>query len=403
MPVFEYKAMDMDSSSAAGTVVADTPAQARELLRGRGLTIMQLAKAAKANRRSLRLGLGRKARASHVQSTEFVGELATLLEAGIPLMSALGTLARQHKGKFQTVVKQLGDRVSSGISLAEAMSEHDAYFDEMAISIIRVGENTGSLEHALGRLAEFAEKAQQLRSRVTTALIYPAIVALVGVSVSIFLMTYVVPNLLGTLGKAGKELPAATQIVKSISDLLRNWWWLMILAVAGVVVGARMILQTDRGRFAFDKFSLRVPIIGPLIRKENTSRMAVVLAALLQSGLQFVEAIRITRQTVPNRVFRKALVDYEAAVTAGRDVAGPLEASGVFSPMVVQMLAIGQQAGQLEQMLMKLSKAFDQQVSVATTRLTAVIEPLLIVMLAMLVGFIAFATILPILEVSNVL
>ena len=401
MPVFQYKAMDMDSSAAAGTVVADTPAQARDMLRGRGLTIMQLSKVAKANRRPLQLG--RISRADRGQAIEFVGELATLLEAGIPLLSALGTLAKQHKGKFQAVVKQLGDRVASGVSLADAMSEHDAYFDDMAISIIRVGESTGSLEHALQRLAEFAEKAQQLRSRVTTALIYPAIVALVGVAVSIFLMTYVVPNLLGTLGQAGKDLPAATQIVKTISDALRNWWWLMLLAVAGVVFGIRQILRTERGRLAFDKSILRVPIIGPLIRKENTSRMAVVLAALLQSGLQFVEAIRITRQTVPNRVFRQALIDYEAAVSAGRDVAGPLEASGVFSPMVVQMLAVGQQAGQLEQMLLKLSTAFDQQVSVATTRLTAVIEPLLIVMLAMLVGFIAFATILPILEVSNVL
>ena len=148
---------------------------------------------------------------------------------------------------------------------------------------------------------------------------------------------------------------------------------------------------------------LRIPILGEVVRKENTSRMAVVLSALLQSGLQFVDALRITRQTLRNRVFQSALDDYELAVTAGRDVAAPLGASGVFSPMVVQMLAVGQQAGQLEEMLQQLADAFDQQVSTAVQRMTAVLDPLLIVLLAIMVGFVAFATLLPILEVSNVL
>ena len=170
-----------------------------------------------------------------------------------------------------------------------------------------------------------------------------------------------------------------------------------------VAVLAHLILKTDKGRLAADRLTLRLPVLGDLVRKENTSRMAVVLGALLRSGLQFVEALRITRQTVRNRVFQAALVDYESAVTAGRDVAGPLEASGVFSPMVVQMLAVGQQAGQLEEMLQQLADAYDRQVDTATQRLTALLEPLLIVLLAVIVGFIAFATILPILEASNVL
>jgi len=180
-----------------------------------------------------------------------------------------------------------------------------------------------------------------------------------------------------------------------------RWTLLLGLAVAGAAL--RWIVSTDRGRLVLDRLTLRLPVVGDLVRKENTSRMAVVLAALLRSGLPFVEAVRITRGTLRNRIFRNAMTDYEIAVTAGRDVAVPLAASGVFSPMVVQMLAVGQEAGQLEDMLQQLADAYDVQVATATQRLTAVLEPLLIVLLAVMVGAIALATILPILEASNVL
>jgi type II secretory pathway component PulF len=289
------------------------------------------------------------------------------------------------------------------VGLAEAMEQQGAYFDELCVSIVRVGESTGSLESALKRLAGFREKGRRLRSRITTALLYPAVVGVIGLSVAVFLMVKVVPDLLATLTQAGKELPAVTMAVKATSDFIRNWWWALAVGLAAAGAGLKAALRTERGREIFSRFVLRVPVLGELVRKENTSRMAVMMSALLQSGLQFVEAVRITRQTIPNRVFRSALADYEEAVTAGRDVAGPLEASGVFPPMVVQMLAVGQQAGQLEEMLDQLAEAYDQQVAMATQRLTAVLEPLLIVVLALLVGFIAFATILPILEVSNVL
>jgi type II secretory pathway component PulF len=333
----------------------------------------------------------------------FTRELATLLTAGIPLLSALETLSRQHHGHFRAIVQQLADEVASGADLADAMKKHASYFDELCISIVHVGEHTGALELALTRLADFKEKADQLRSRVITAMVYPAVVCVMGLVAAIFLMTYVVPMLLETLTQAGGRLPAITRFVKAVSDLLIGWWWALIAGLLALIAAIRITLQTRAGRLAADRLVLKVPIIGDLIRKETTSRMAVVLAALLRSGLEFVSAIRITRRTMHNSVFKQAMDDYEQAIIAGADISGPLAASGVFSPMVVQMLAVGQQSGQIEDMLEQLAASYSRQVDTATQRLTALLEPLLIVVLALMVGFIAMAILLPILEISNVL
>jgi len=401
MAVFEYKAIDMDTAAVSGTVVADSPRQARDSLRDRGLTVTRVRPVAEEVKSSF---LARRhGRHAQTEVTSFVRELATLLTAGIPLLPALQTLTRQHSRHFKTVIQQLSDHVAEGVSLADAMARHPFYFEELCTSIVRVGENTGSLEKSLHRLADFKDKANRLRNRVVTALIYPAAVCMVGLAVSIFLMTYVVPMLLTTLTQAGRELPAITRAVKACSDLLVNWWWAILAVVALVTIAVRAILRTGGGRSIADRLKLRVPVLGDLLRKENTSRIAIVLAALLRSGLQFVEAVRITRHTIRNRTFQKALDDYATAVSAGSDVAGPLEASGVFAPMVVQMLAVGQQSGELEDMLEQLADAYDQEVDIATRRLTSLLEPLLIVLLAVVIGFIAMATLLPILEASNVL
>jgi type II secretory pathway component PulF len=343
---------------------------------------------------------GRKARGEVVA---FIRELATLLAAGIPLLESLGTLVRQHRGRFKTVLQQVHDQISAGSSLAEAMGQRPAYFDELTTSIVRVGENTGTLETTLAKLAGFKEKSARLQGRVTTALIYPAIVCMIGLTVMVFLMTYVIPNILGTLQESGRPLPALTQIVKGVSDFILQWWWAILIVVAGLAVGIRAAAALPRVRLFLHRLVLRVPVVGDLIGKENTSRMAIVMAALLRSGMHFDEAVRITRQTLRNETFRQALTDYEQAVIAGRDIAQPLEASGVFSPLVVQMLAVGQQSGELENLLEQLAEAYDQQVATATQRLTAALEPLLIVTLALMVGLVALATLLPILEASNVL
>ncbi len=401
MAVYEYKAIDLDASDVAGTVVADTPRQARDLLRERGLTITQVAE----HRRDRAAGLleRRRGRLARGETVAFIRELGTLLAVGIPLHSALQTLVEQHGRRFRPVIQFLGDQVASGVGLAEAMSRRPSYFDPLCVSIVQVGQNTGSLDEAMKRLAAFKEKAQGLRSQVTTALLYPAVVTVVGLTVMVFLMTYVVPNLLATLLESGRQLPTITLVVKAASDLLVLWWWALLLGALALALAVKAIVRTEGGHELLDKLLLRVPVLGDLVRKENTSRMAVVLAALLRSGLQFVEAIGITRDTLGNRVFRRALEQYEEAVRAGRDVAEPLAATGIFAPVVVRMLAVGQESGRLEEMLEELSRSYDQEVAIAARRLTGLLEPLMIVLLAVMVGCVAFATILPILEASNVL
>ena len=399
MPIFAYKAFRADATSASGTIAADTARQARDLLRERGLTITEVQATSGRAARTVRTG-GRR---EQVEVVAFIRELSTLLRAGIPLLSAIQTLSRQHSRRFQPVLQLLADRIASGSSLADAMAAQNEYFDELCVSIVQVGESTGSLETALRRLADFKESASALRNRVATALVYPAVVCVIGLAAAVFLMTFVVPNLLETLIQAGKPLPTVTRMVKGASDFLITWWKLLIPLGVGAVVGVRMAARNASVRSFLDHLYLRVPLIGDLIRKQNTLRMSVVLAALLRSGLPFLQALQITRRTVRNRVFAAALERYESAIAAGSDVAGPLEASGVFSPMVVQMLAVGQESGQLEEMLEQMAAGLDQELDTATARLTALMEPLLIVMLAILVGFIAFATILPILEAGNVM
>lgn len=399
MAVFEYKATESDSSVVDGTIVADTARAARDLLRERGFTVNLIRPSSQAKQ----AGQGITRQKDQAQVISFIRELATLLRTGIPLLGALSTLSAQHRGRFRSGIQHLCDQVAAGVSLAGAMRDLPCYFDEFCVSIVQVGENTGSLDVALKRLAEFREKTNRLRSRVTTALVYPLFVCVIGLCVSMFLMTYVVPLILSTLNQAGRQLPAITRMVKTASDLMVGWWWLILIVIAAIILLVKAVLKTDRGRWLFSKGLLKVPVIGELVRKENTSRIAVVLAALLRSGLQFIDAVQITRGTLKNRVFSKAMEQYQSAVAAGKDVSEPLKATGVFAPMVVQMLAVGQQTGNLEEMLEQLAETYDQEVNTATARMTAMIEPLLIVLLAILVGFIAFATILPILEMSNVL
>lgn len=400
MAVYAYEAMDLDASSVSGTVIADTPRQARDILRARGLTVT----AVEVLRASSRASDGRPRRLrSQTEVVVFIRELASLLAVGIPLLDALHTLARQHLHGFKACLQDLADQVAGGAGLAEAMSRRPEYFDEMTVSVVQVGETTGALDATLRQLAAFKEKGHRLRGRVITALVYPAIVLFVGLAVTVFLMTYVVPTLLDTLLEAGRELPAITRGVKAISDFLLAWWWALLTGLAGVALMLKAVLMTDRGQYLAHRSLLGIPVVGTLIRKETTSRVAVVLGALLRSGLQFVDAVQITRRTVRNRVFGRALEDYEAAVAAGRDVAAALEATGVFSPMVVQMLAVGQETGELEAMLAELADSYDLQVDTMVRRLSALLEPVLIVLLAVMVGFVAFATILPILEASHVL
>jgi type II secretory pathway component PulF len=404
MAVFLYKAIDPATEDVSGTIAADTPRQARELLRERGLIVRDVRDyqpARPKGARSILLPQWSSLRSLRHDATTFVRELSTLLGVGVPLLEALDTIARQHKGRFHAVVVALRDRVSAGASLAVAMSEQSRVFDELCVNITEVGEDAGTLDSSLDRLAEFRERSEQLRGKIGTALIYPAIVSAVAVFTTVFLMTYVVPKILQPLLEQGLPLPFPTRTVKGASDFVVGWWWALLIGAAIVVAVIAWSMKSRTGRYRWHSMLLRLPLLGELVRKQAIVHIAVVLSTLLRSGVVFVRALQISQRTTGNLVLRDALRRCEIAVSAGGDIGAALEETRAFPPLVVQIFALGQQSGRLEEMLERLANDYEKQVSSAAQRLTAVLEPVLIVVLALIVLFIVMATVLPILEAGN--
>lgn len=408
MAVYSYQAVDLDNGAITGTVVADTPRQARDTLRARGLTIQQVMTVDGTRSGSGGVGLLRRWSTTlpyrrRAEAVDIIRELSTLLGAGIPLLEALDTIAQQHGGLLRTSILLLRDRVAEGLSLADAMRQQPQAYDELTINIVDVGETAGALDVVLDQLAQYQEQALQFRNRVLSAILYPGIVLTAGVGVCLFLMTYVVPNILSTLIEAGRPLPLMTRIVKSVSDFLMQYWWVLGLLTIGVGISITIASRTAAGRFGLHRLQLRLPIMGTLFRKQAIMRIALVIATLMRTGITFVRSIQIARNTAHNQVIASALARCEIAVAAGQDIGEALRQTRAFPPMVVQIFTVGQQSGRLEDMLSRLAIDYERQIASATGRLAATLEPLLIILLAIIVGCIAFATILPILEAGNVL
>jgi len=402
MAVFSYKAFASDASTVSGLIVADTPRDARDSLRAGGLTVQEVVPGEAARTTAgWRAWLRRPGRSGAVKVESFLRDLSTLLGVGIPLVDAIDTIHSQHRGRFAASLLTLRERVSAGAGLADAMREQPDIFDAMCVSVAEVGESAGTLDVALERVADFKERSAAFRNRLGTALIYPAVVLTMALGVSVLLMTVVVPNLLATIQDSGRPLPVPTRIVKAASDWLVGYWWLLLLAIGAVVVAARMVLRTEKGKLLWHRLLLRVPIAGELARKQGIVRVCVVLSTLLRSGLVFVRSVQIARQTASNLVLAGALERCEQAVQTGRDIAEAMRETGAFPPLVIRVFAVGQQSGRMEEMLDRLASDYDRQVTAASQRLTAVLEPVLILFLVVLVGFISLATILPLLEAAN--
>lgn len=398
MAVFAYKAL-ANMQTISGTIAAESPRQARALLSDRGLVVRDVAELQpKAQRRQWRVG-SRSIR--RYEATELIRELATLLAVGVPLLEALETLARQHRSAMAATIRLVHDRVAAGSSLAAALAEQPGVFDELVLSIVEVGESAGTLDVSLERLAEFRERADQLRGKLATSLIYPIIVSGVGLLCTLFLMTFVVPRILQPLLEQNLPLPWPTRIVKGFSDLLLQWWWLLALIAAALVGSFLAFASTSRGRRSIDSLVLRLPLIGPLAMKQSLMRIAVVLSTLLRSGIVLTRSMQIARKSARNVVISDAFATAEQQISAGGDLAATLESANLFPPLAVQVFSLGQQSGRLEDMLDRLAVSYELQVNVATQRLTALLEPAMIVVLAAFVLFIVLATVLPILEVGN--
>ncbi|MCH9021877.1 MAG: type II secretion system F family protein [Planctomycetes bacterium] len=404
MPTFEYIALNPTGKQTRGNIVAESAVAARHLLRNRKLHTTKLHPvsdlAHRGDSRLIRLFTqGKRNR----KILEFTRQLATMVQANIQLTEALAVLTLQLTDpKFNQVVQTIRDRVLAGESLADCMTDYPNWFDPIYIAMIRVGEVTGNLARSLKLLADYKSKRIRVEAKIKSALTYPAILVVVAVIVTVVLMTLVVPKLTGIILSSGKELPAPTLILMWVSDALIHYWWLILLILTGASWLFQRILATDKGHFIFDRLTLKIPVIGELIRQSIVARFTSTLAALIRSGLPMADSLKIVANVTGNRVMNQAVKLARERIMAGADIATPLRNSKLVDASVAHMISVGERTGEMEEMLLTISEGIEESTDIRIQRISSVIEPIVIVLMAVVIGFILLATLLPILQVSNI-
>ena len=343
----------------------------------------------------------RSGRAQLVLSTR---QLATLVKAGMPLLRALRTVTEQlDPGPLRQVFGTVAADVEAGVKFSEALSSHPRWFPPFYVNMVRAGEIGGLLDEILKRLAELMEKQARLRERVKSALMYPAFVMVAAVGILIVLMVFVVPTFLGMFSELGSNLPLMTVILVNTCNVVRTWWWIVLLALAVLAVLIRLFLQTPAGRRLADHAALGAPVFGSLIERILVARFARTFGTLISSGVPILSALETVRATVTNVVIDDALQDVEHSLKVGESLAQPMERSGVFPPLVTRMIALGEETGQLDRMLMQVADSYEEEVEVQLAGLTQLLEPMLIVFVGGIVGFIVIAMFLPLMSLTKLL
>ncbi len=403
MPVYTYKAFTTAGQLKTGIADADSPREARLKLRRDGLLVTDISEVADLTTRKTSLWSQRRLRRkTRRELPQITRQLATLLRSGIPLNDALHALVEQIETRqLEAVFRNVREKITQGASFAEALEQHPGVFPPLYVSMVRSGEAAGNSDVVLERLANFLLRQAKMKNKVLGALIYPMIMVCVGAVVVTVLMTKVVPKLLELLESRGRELPLPTRLLKESSEFIGSYWYLMLLGFVLVNMTVGAIRRTPRGRFATDRMLLNLPIFGELFKKQAISRFAVTLSTLLKTGVPVLDAIKIVRNVVGNAVLEKVLDDLHAAILQGADIATPLKRSGIFPPAVGYMIAVGEQTGDLETVLDRLAEAYEMEVEIATDHMTAVIEPAMIVLMAVVVGFIVLSIVLPMLQLGS--
>ncbi len=332
----------------------------------------------------------------------FTRQLATLIDAGLPLLRGLNVLAKQERDVLlKDTINQLADSVQGGSTFSESLAQHPRIFNKLFVNMVKAGELGGVLELVLSRLAEFQEKAQKVKNKVKSAMIYPVIVLSLAMVIMAFLMVFIVPkfetifhDMLGD-----KPLPAITQFVIGISGFMQNHWLLIIGGLIALFFGYKAVAKTPGGRAVIDRLALRAPLFGDLTRKSSISRFARTLGTLVTSGVPILQALNITRETAGNTVIANAISQVHDSVKEGESIVQPLEASGAFPPMVISMVDVGEETGQLPEMLLKIAEVYDDEVDNSVAGLTSMLEPIMIVMLAVIVGTIVIALFMPLISI----
>jgi len=423
MPIYEYKAYASGGAAKTGVIDADTPREARQRLRRDNILVSDLRELRAGKRRNVapenagaprkrsslldRLRVLRESPAGPTgRDLEVVAavtrQMGTMLGAGIPMAEMLSAVIDQADTRAQeTMFRTIRERITQGVSFGDALAEYPQLFSDLFVNMIKAGEATGQVDVVLRRLADFLQRQRALQRKVVSALTYPVLMILIGLAVVSILMTFVVPKITEMLTDTGQIMPLPTRVLIGISDAFKNYWIALPLGIAALSVLYSRVYKTGAGQLAIDRFKLRIPIVGELLRKSAIARFTRTLSTLLSSGVPAVRSLEITEKVVGNRIIADATGHVRVRIMEGTDIATPLKATGAFPSVVGYMVAVGEQSGKLEEMLDNIADAYDEEIEVVTERITVVLEPIMIVFLAVVVGFIVWAIVLPILQVGQ--
>ena len=407
MPAFEYQVKDKGGKDQNGVQEAPDVGTLVSTLRSQGYIIIRVNEVKTA--KGLTGGKGgpkrQKGKGGGVKLDDLVvfsRQMATLVGAGIPLIQALDILGEQvEKIKFRLILVDMHREVQGGKSFSDAMQKHHKVFSALFINMVRAGEQSGSLEEILDRVATYLEKTATLQKKVKSAMMYPASVTVIAFLITFGMMTCVIPQFATIFEGLRAELPAPTKILIQVSRFMATYWYLVLGGIGAVVFGFINFLKTSGGRLAWDTFKLKMPIFGPIFMKVAVSKFSRTLATLVRSGVPILSALEIVSKTSGNKRLELVIVSLMESVKKGDSISGPLTKSEVFPPMVVRMIAIGEETGELEEMLIKIADFYDSEVDTAVDGLTSLIEPLIMAFLGIVIGGIVIAMFLPILNLAN--
>ena len=405
MALYTWSGYDEKGKASSGMMDAVSIREAKLKLRSQGMfvsTITEEAHGLASPFKNISLR-GLLDRVGMEDLTVTTRQLSTLIGASIPLVDALSALYEQTDAPaMKKTIAQVRDSVNEGLSFGDALAQHKRVFPDLYVNMVRSGEASGALDVVLLRLAEFMEGQHRLRAKIGAAMVYPAVLLMISLVVLMYLLTAVVPKVVGMFESMKQTLPLPTRILIAISSFLSWTWWMIII---GIVLGVVFIVKwrkTDQGALKFDRFRLRFPVYGTIYKKVSVARFARTLGTLLSSGVPIIESLRIVKTVVQNKIMEIAIENSMTEIMDGSSLAAPLKKSGVFPPILVHMVSVGEKSGSLEEMLMKAAESYEGDVETTVAGLTSVIEPLMIVIMGMLVGFVVLSILLPMLEMSTI-
>jgi type IV pilus assembly protein PilC len=396
---FVFKAMDLTGAKASGEVEAESKQVVADQLKQRGLIVLDIAD--KHQSKEINLGFLKRVKASEL--TVMTRQLSTMVSSGMTILRALYVLEAQTENDLlqETIVRVRKD-VEAGLPLSDALERHPKIFTPLFVAMTRAGETGGVLDSALLRVADQLEKDDSLRRQVKSAMAYPIVVITFALLVLIALVAFLVPVFIGVFKQFGGELPPITKVTVALSQALTGYWWLMIISTVGGVFGFKKWKRTERGRAQWDAFRLRVPFkIGDIVQKVALARWSRTLSALIGAGVPLLQALEITGKTAGNHVVEKAMGDVIENVKAGGTISAPLKESSVFPGMVSHMIGVGEETGALDTMLSKVADFYEDQVEAAVKQLTSILEPVMIVLVGGIVGFIVISMYMPLFKVYD--